>query len=142
MTDFEAEGLLDDLEGEAREARLALLEQLSAEGVPLEELREAVAAGRLTLLPVERAIAGDGPRYTAREIAELSGIDLDLLQRFRAALGVPYGDPDERAATQADLEAAERTKAILDAGLPVEGCCRRRARWGWGRRGSPRPTAS
>lgn len=121
MTDFEAEGLLDDLEGAARRARLALLEQLSAEGVPLAELREAVAAGRLTLLPVERAIAGDGPRYTAREIAELSGVELGLLQRFRAALGVPYGDPDERAATQADLEAAERTKAILDAGLPVEG---------------------
>ena len=48
-----------------------LLEQLAAEGVPLEELRDAVAAGRLALLPVERAIAGDGPRYTAREVAEI-----------------------------------------------------------------------
>ena len=28
--DFEAEGLLDDLEGEARGARLALLEELAA----------------------------------------------------------------------------------------------------------------
>lgn len=121
MTDFEAEGLLDELTGEAREARLALLTQLSAEGVPLAELREAVAAGRLTLLPVERAIAGDGPRYTAREIAERSGVELELLQRLRAALGVPYGDPEERAATEADLEAAERIRALLDAGLPEDG---------------------
>ena len=67
MIDFEAEGLLDDLDGEAREARLALLRELAADGVPLEELREAVAAGRLALLPVERALAGDGRRYTARE---------------------------------------------------------------------------
>jgi adenylate cyclase len=119
--DFAAEGLLGDLQGEALEARLALLRQLSDEGVPLEELREAVAAGRLTLLPVERAIAGDGSRYTPREISEMTGVDLDLLQRFRAALGVRYGDPDEPIATEADLDAARRTKALLDAGLPVEG---------------------
>ena len=119
--DFAAEGLLGDLEGEAREARLALLSQLAAEGVPLEEMREAVAAGRLTLLPVERAIAGDGPRYTPREISEQTGIVHDQLQRFRAALGVRYGDPDAPIATAADLEAARRTRELLDAGLPVEG---------------------
>jgi adenylate cyclase len=118
--DFAAEGLLDDLEGEAREARLALLERLHAEGVPLRELREAVAAGRMTLLPVERRLAGDGPRYSAREVAERSGLDLDVLRRFRAALGIPYADPDEPIGTEADLEAAMRTKAILDAGFPPE----------------------
>jgi adenylate cyclase len=118
--DFEAEGLLDGLEGEARRERLALLSDLLAEGVPLEELRSAVAAGRLALVPVEHAIAGDGVRYTAREVAEISGLDLDLLRRFRAALGVPYADPDEPIGTEADLEAARRTKLILDAGFPPE----------------------
>lgn len=121
MIDFEAEGLLDGLEGDARHDRLALLEQLAGEGVSLEELREAVAAGRLTLLPVERSIAGDGPRYSPREIAELSGADLDLLQRASAALGLPYPDPDERVLTTTDLEAARRTKAFYDAGLPEDG---------------------
>ncbi|MBS1880962.1 MAG: adenylate/guanylate cyclase domain-containing protein [Actinobacteria bacterium] len=120
MTDFEAEGLLDGLEGEARAARLGLLERLDSEGVPAAELGEAVAAGRLALLPVERAIAGEGQRYTAREVAERSGLDLELLRGFRAALGVPYADPDQRVATEADLEAALRTKAILDAGFPAE----------------------
>ncbi|HKA66581.1 MAG TPA: adenylate cyclase regulatory domain-containing protein [Solirubrobacterales bacterium] len=119
--DFEAEGLLDDLEGEARQARQALLQQLAAGGVTLEELREAVAAGRLTLLPVERALAGDGRRYTPREIAEISGLDLNLLQRFSAALGISYSDPDEPDRTEADLEAARRTKALHDAGLPEDG---------------------
>ncbi|HEX7059132.1 MAG TPA: adenylate cyclase regulatory domain-containing protein [Solirubrobacterales bacterium] len=119
--DFEAEGLLEGTEGEVRAARLELLERLADEGVPLEELREAVAAGRLTLLPVERSLAGDGPRYSPREIAELSEADLDLLQRASAALGLPYPDPDERILTEADLEAAKRVKAFLDAGLPVDG---------------------
>jgi adenylate cyclase len=119
--DFAAEGLLDDLEGGAREARLGLLEKLSAEGVSLAELRDAVATGHLTLLPVERAIAGDGPRYSAREIAERSGLGLELALAFRAALGIPYGnDLDDRIGTEADLDAALRMKAILDAGFPVE----------------------
>jgi adenylate cyclase len=118
--DFAAEGLLDDLEGEARDARRALLEQLAGEGVSLDELREAVVAGHLTVLPAERAIAGDGPRYTAREVAQISGVDLDLLQRLRAALGAPYGDPDEKAASTADLEAAHRTRLVLEAGFPPD----------------------
>jgi adenylate cyclase len=119
--DFEAEGLLEGVEGEAREARLSLLERLAGEGVPLAELRDAVAAGRLTLLPVERKLAGDGPRYTPREVAEISGVDLELLQRFTAALGVPYPDPDERVLTEAEVEAARRIRAFREAGLPDDG---------------------
>ncbi|HEV7615053.1 MAG TPA: adenylate cyclase regulatory domain-containing protein [Solirubrobacterales bacterium] len=119
--DFAAEGLLDGLDGDAREARLALLRELADDGVPLEDLRQAVAAGRLALLPVERALAGEGRRYTAREIAEIVGLDLEQLRRFSAALGVPYTDPDEPRGTEADLEAARRMKAFRDAGLPEDG---------------------
>lgn len=119
--DFEAEGLLEGVEGDARTARLELLERLSSEGVSLEELREAVAAARLTLLPVERALAGDGPRYTPREIAELSGVDLDLLQRATAAIGIPYPDPDSQTLTEAELDVAHHVRAFLDAGLPEDG---------------------
>lgn len=121
MIDFEAEGLLDGVEGQAREDRLTLLRQLHGEGVPLGELREAVAAGRLTLLPVERGIAGEDTRYTPREIAEISEAELALLQRASAALGIPYPDPDERSLSENDLEAAHRVKAFLDAGLPEDG---------------------
>lgn len=117
-TDFEAEGLLDDLEGEQREARRALLEQLAGDGVPFEELRAAAAAGRLALLPVERALAGQGPRHTAREVAEASGVELADLARLRTALGVSIPDPDDRALTQADIDAARRLKAFQEVGLP------------------------
>jgi adenylate cyclase len=119
--DFEAEGLLDGLEGAALEARRELLAELAEEGCTLEDLKSAVAAGRLTLLPVERALAGTGPRYTAREIAAEVELELDDLQRFSSALGVPYGDPDERRGTEADLEAARMVKAFIDTGLPEDG---------------------
>jgi adenylate cyclase len=119
--DFEAEGLLEGLEGEARAARLELLRELSEDGVGLEDLREAVAAGRLALLPVERELAGDGPKYTAREIAERSGVVLDLLLRSRVALGVSNPDPDERALGEQDLEAAKRLAKFRELGLPEDG---------------------
>lgn len=119
--DFEAEGLLDGLEAEPRRARLELLEQLEREGCSLEELKEAVAAGRLTLLPVERTLAGEGPRYTAREVAEMAGVELEMLLRFRSALGVPVPDPDEHLGTEADVEAARAMKQFLELGLPEDG---------------------
>jgi len=119
--DFEAEGLLDGLEREARDARRELLERLAGEGVPVEDLREAVAAGRLTLLPVERALAGGSPRYSPREVAEMAEVDLDLLQRATAALGVPYPDPEVRSLTEVDLEAARVVKTIQNVGFPEDG---------------------
>ncbi|MFL5834242.1 MAG: adenylate cyclase regulatory domain-containing protein [Solirubrobacterales bacterium] len=119
--DFEAEGLLEGVAGEPRQARLQLLEQLHGEGCTLEELKEAVASHRLTLLPVERKLAGAGPRYTAREVAEIAGLDLEMLLRFRSALGIPVPDPDEHLGTDADVEAARAMKRFLELGLPEDG---------------------
>ena len=119
--DFEAEGLLEGVQGDARAARRELLEELVAEGASLDELHEAVEAGRLTLLPVERALAGPGPSYSPRQVAEMAGIELGVLQRFRAGLGIPYADPYAPTLADADVEAARRIKAFLDAGLPEEG---------------------
>jgi adenylate cyclase len=119
--DFEAEGLLGDLKGRAREARLALLEELAEEGVSLEELRRAVEEDRLVLLPVERAFETGSDRYTATEIAKASGLEPDFLQRLLQALGAPIPGKDERVYADPDVEAAKRAKLFLDAGLPEEG---------------------
>ncbi len=119
--DFEAEGLLEGLKGEAREARLALLRDLADAGIALEELKAAVAEGRLVLLPVERVFEPDGERYTAKEVAEKSGLALESVLRLRRALGMPRVDPDDRVHTSADLAEAIRAKEFLDAGLSEEG---------------------
>jgi adenylate cyclase len=119
--DFEAEGLLEGLEGEARESRLALLRDLSDAGVSLEELKQAVAEGRLVLLPAERVFEPGGERYSRREIAEQAGFELEFLEKLTRTLGLPRIDPDEKAFTSADLEAAKRAKEFVDAGLPEEG---------------------
>jgi adenylate cyclase len=118
--DFEAEGLLDGLDGKAREARLALLEDLAESGVPLEELRQAVEENRLVLLPVERVFDSGESHYTAAEIAEGAGVEEDFLLRLMQALGVQIPEDDDRAYTDRDLEAAKRAKLFIDAGLPKE----------------------
>jgi adenylate cyclase len=119
--DFEREGLLEGTRGKAREARRRLLEELVEDGVPLEELRRAVAEERLALVPVERFLEGGGPRHTFTEAAETAGIDAEFLIRNRQSLGLTAADPDARAATDEDVATARRIRAALDAGLPPEG---------------------
>jgi adenylate cyclase len=119
--DFEAEGLLEGLSGKAREARLALLQELADDGVRLEELRRAVTENRLVLLPVERVFEGGEERYTTAEIAERAGLEHDFLLKLLRALGAPLPQDDERVFGEADLEAARRAKLFVDAGLPPDG---------------------
>jgi adenylate cyclase len=118
--DFEGEGLLEGLEGKAREARRALLQELADSGVALDELKQAVEENRLVLLPVERVFGAGKERYTAAEIAEGAGIEQEFLVRLLQALGAPIPGEGERAYTELDLEAAKRAKLFMDAGLPSE----------------------
>jgi adenylate cyclase len=119
--DFEAEGLLNGLEGRAREGRLELLEELHADGVPLDELKRAAAEGRLALLPVERVLGGGHRLYTAREIADRVGVDLGFLKRQWRAVGMALPDDDEPAYGEEDLEAAGRLQALREGGVPDDG---------------------
>ena len=114
--DFAAEGLLDGLDGPARADRVALLEQLAGEGIPLSELRRTTATGTIVLLPADRAIAG-GERYTAEQVAERSGVDPDFLVAARRAMGLPIPEPNEAAYTEVELESAKRIVLGREAGI-------------------------
>jgi adenylate cyclase len=117
--DFAAEGLLDGLEGVQRAERLALLRYLADDGVPLAELRRTTASGTLMFLPAERVIGGRA-RYSAREIAEQTGIELDFLIAVRRAMGLPIPGPDEAVYTEGDLESVRMTKVFREAGVAEE----------------------
>jgi adenylate cyclase len=112
--DFEAEGLLDDLEGADREARRKLLEHLNQEGFSLEELVTAVAEDRLALLAVERVLGG---KLTAAEVQERTGLPADLLGRLRRMLGLSDPGPDVRVYGEEDIAMAQSTRLFIEAGL-------------------------
>jgi adenylate cyclase len=115
--DFAAEGLLDGLDGPERQARLELLERLAADGVSLNELKDAVADGRLVLLPVERALGG---QLTGEQVAQRAGMPIEQLVRLWRALGFPTVEPDEPLWDEEDVAAAEAIKRFLDAGVPED----------------------
>lgn len=117
MVDFGAEGLLDGLDGDARAARERLLTALLDDGVPLDELRAAVADNTLFVLPAERRVGAE-PRWTFDEIAERTGVDREFLADLRRSAGLPVDEPGARVLTDTDLEAAQTARRYLDAGVP------------------------
>lgn len=117
--DFEALGLLDGLTGEAREARVRLLESLHAEGCTTDELAAAVAEGRLVLLPAELALGGTGT-LTSQQVADEAGVELDALEAVRRACGLPLPPRDAHALGELDVFGARALAAFVDGGLPLD----------------------
>src|SRR5664280_1558733 len=114
--DFAAEGLLDGLDGAQRTERLALLQQLADDGVPLAELRRSTAAGSIVYLPADRVIVGS-ERYTSGEVAEMSGVEESFLIAARRAMGLPIPEQDDAVYTEAELQSARMTHVARDAGV-------------------------
>ncbi|MGZ4244201.1 MAG: adenylate cyclase regulatory domain-containing protein [Solirubrobacteraceae bacterium] len=117
VMDIDADGLLDGLQGEEREARRKLLERLHEEGYGEDELVRAVRENRLALLPVERVLGGT---YTAAELDERAGLPAGTMARIRRQLGLPEPGPTDRVYGDDDAEAARSMKLFLDAGFGDE----------------------
>ena len=118
--DWEKEELLEGLEGDDREAREDLLDQLHGADVDVEELRKAVDEDRLALLPVEIELGGERS-LTQEEVAEKADVPVDFLLEQRRALGLPQMPKDEKAFGKEDVEAAKQLKDFIDAGLDKDG---------------------
>ena len=70
---------------------------------------DTLVADRL-LLPAAR-------RYTQVEVAEMTGMDLDLARRFWRALGFPDVPLDERMFTDLDIEALVTLQSMMELGV-------------------------
>jgi len=108
-------GLDDERE---RDARLHLLRELHESGVSEADLARAVEEDRLALLPVERLLGSEEPKYSATELAEKTGVDRSYLDRQWQALGFPLADPDEPIYTTSRRPGARRSS-------PTPACPRR-----------------
>ncbi len=106
--DFEAMGLLEGLQGDARQERVDLICWLLDRGFDIGHIRGSVAAP-LTL-PASRVIGDDGTYVSARQICEANRLDVVFLQRIHCALGLPrIEDPDAKTLLRVDGEAAGRS---------------------------------
>ena len=103
-----------------RTARLELLRALAEDGFSLEELRQATAEGRLALVPVERVLAAEEPRYTQEDSQRATGLELDFLAEARRAVGAPASTRTSAVLTEDDLELAQGARRCSHAGLSRE----------------------
>ena len=104
---FHSYDVLSDADDEARrEAALAHVKEiLLMHGATEEEIDKAVADGVIDLFVAERMLVPSRRRYTRAEVADLTALELDKLERFWRALGFASVDDDDRAFTDLDLEA-------------------------------------
>jgi adenylate cyclase len=73
------------------------------------------------LLASRRLVGDDGPYVSVRETSEETGIDLELLQRIRRAMGLPtVDDPDATVHLRADAEAAAYAQRFIEFGIEPE----------------------
>jgi adenylate cyclase len=117
--DFEREGLLDGLDGPRRQERVTLLRRLAREGVSMAEMLRSSAEGTIVFLPAERVIGGER-RYTAAEVAELTGERVEFLTAARRAMGLSIPPADAPDYTEADLEAMSNSAFFRAAGVSEE----------------------
>jgi adenylate cyclase len=117
--DLEALGLLDGLEGNARQERVELICWLLDRGFSIDQILASGAA--LMLVPANRLMGDDGRYVSAREVCGATGIHLEVLQRLQRAIGLPrVEDPDAVILPRADAEAVARAKFFLDLGIPPD----------------------
>jgi adenylate cyclase len=76
-------------------------------GATEEEIDRAVAEDVLDLLTVDRLLVPGRRRYSQHEVAEITGLGVDLLHRFWRALGFLDVGEEEKAFTELDIEAIE-----------------------------------
>lgn len=107
QADIEQSGLLDEIQGPAREERRELVRWLLDRGFDVEQIRNSLSP---IMLAANRVIGDDGTFISSRELAESTELPLDLVQRLHDAAGLA------RAEDQADCQHA---RADAESVLPA-----------------------
>jgi len=113
-------GRLDDGAESGADRRADALERvrgvLLRAGATEEEIGQAVAQGVVDLLVVDRLLVPSTRYYTAGEVTEMTGMDLELMKRLWRALGFHEFADDDAVFTDLDISAVRSLQAMLSLG--------------------------
>ena len=103
---------------EARRAAalVHIKELLLMRGATEEEIDKAVANGVIDLFVADRMLVPSRRRYTKMEVAELTGVSVDKLDRLWRALGFPAAGDADTVFTDLDLEAVRIYQGLQTLG--------------------------
>ena len=106
------EGVVD---GQRHSEALARVRSLLADlGCTDAEIDRAVADDVVDLLVVDRMLVSTDHRFTQVEVAETTGMPLEVARRFWRALGFLDPGDDDPVFTDMDVEALELTRTFLE----------------------------
>jgi adenylate cyclase len=101
----------------AAAAQARVVARMRERGHSLAELRRAVRDGRLAFGVIEDLFPGGDRVFTRAEVAELSGMEEELIERIMALLGTPTAI--EGTLSEQDAAAMQAIASVLQAGLPL-----------------------
>jgi hypothetical protein len=113
--------LSEGLSEPERASRLALLERLYADGYSLEELKTASAAGRLSLLPVERLLARRR-RHSLTDAAHAADLGDEFAEVNHRSLGSRSRSRTSRSTTTTRSRTSRSCAACSTSGCPRTTC--------------------
>jgi adenylate cyclase len=117
-TDAKFLGLVDGLHGQARQEREELILWLLDRGFDVDQVRNTLSP---ILLPANRVYGDDGTLVSARDVADSSGLPLELILRLHRAAGLAtVHDPDKAVYTRADAESILPAAAAVDHGIDLD----------------------
>lgn len=86
-------------------------------GTPDDEIDRAETDDVLDLLVADQLLVPTRRRYTETDVAERTGMPLELLRRFWRALGFPDVAPDDAMFTDLDIEALLILQSMVELGV-------------------------
>jgi adenylate cyclase len=116
--DADESGLGDGVVIRAREEREELVRWLLDRGFRLDQIRKSLSP---MMLASNRIIGDDGTAVSAREVADSSGVPVELIQRLHLAAGLARADdPEETQHSRADAESVLPAAALVAFGFDPE----------------------
>ncbi len=115
-------GVIPEVDGKgvwttAAVAHARIVARLRERGHKLEEIKEAAKEGRLAYGYIEELFGDDEPERSLKEVAELTGLEPALIERFWASLGLPARGLERLS--EEDIQALHYVAGVLGAGFPL-----------------------
>jgi adenylate cyclase len=98
-------------------AQARIVARLRERGHPLEQIRAAGEQGRLAYGYIEDMLGTEERRRSLGEVAEATGLEPALIERFWSGIGLPAAGLEHL--DDEDVQALHHVAAILDAGFPL-----------------------